>query len=160
MLQQLKWVHSMLRRDLATCQSLAADARSGAPAADLRKGVKNLQKNAPLFQLRVNCLQYCSLVHSHHGNEDANMFPAIRKAAPEMGKVVDKLESDHRVISDQLDQVEGAARMLGDGSDPEMRELLADSLDALAVTLLKHLAYEEESLAPVLARWSTWPFRH
>lgn len=140
----------MLRRDLATVRRLAAATGAGEPAGGIRAGLRELQSRGPLFQLRVNCLSYCQFVHGHHGNEDAGMFPALRRMAPELGTTIDKLEADHRVISDLLDQVEGAARNLGDGRDAALRGRLVEALDTLSDRLLAHLAFEEEALGPVL----------
>jgi hypothetical protein len=95
LLGQLKWVHSLVRGELQACRELAVDVANGAPGDDVRAKVEALQTRGPLFQLRVNCLYYCRFVHSHHGHEDAWLFPAVRRSAPELAAVVDKLEADH-----------------------------------------------------------------
>jgi hypothetical protein len=71
MLDELKWVHDMIRRDLATVRALAASVEGGAPADAVRSTLGELQTRGPLWQLRVNCLRYCQHVHLHHGLEDA-----------------------------------------------------------------------------------------
>jgi hypothetical protein len=158
LLGQLKWVHSLVRGELQACRELARDVAIGASSEDVRARVEALQTRGPLFQLRVNCLYYCRFVHSHHGHEDASLFPAVRRAAPDLATVVDKLEADHRRVSDLLDAVETAAKQLGDPADVAVRPLLVDALDELSRHLLEHLAYEEEVLAPVLGSWDYWPF--
>ena len=155
---ELKSVHGMLRRDLATVRKLADAAAGGAPARDVRSGLTRLKSNGPLFQLRVNCLSYCQTVHGHHHNEDESLFPAIVRAAPQLRATVAKLKADHRVVADLLDQVEGAARQLG-GNDAAPRHKLVAALRALSDHLLEHLAYEEAQLRPVLANWTSWPGR-
>lgn len=157
LLAELQWVHAHLRADLATCQALAAAAADGAPAAVLRDGVRQLQTGGPLFQLRVNCLQYCALVHGHHGLEDAQLFPVVLRHAPALAAAVDRLEADHRVISDLLDQVEGSVRTLAD-HDPGGRKRLVDALAALSTDLLEHLRFEEESIGPLLDTWTRSDF--
>jgi hypothetical protein len=67
LVSELKWVHTHLRRDLRTIQNLAAQVRSGARAAVVAEAVRTLQVRSPLWQLKVNCLRYCQLVHGHHG---------------------------------------------------------------------------------------------
>lgn len=154
LLRELKWVHDMLRRDLRTCRALADAASAGAPAARLRDELGRLASRGPLFQLKVNCLGYCRLVHAHHGGEDAALFPAVRRGAPQLGAVVDRLEADHRIVSDLLDEVEAAARRLDDAG---ARTRLVEALTELSAQLLDHLDREEEALAPVLLTWAHWP---
>jgi hypothetical protein len=158
LLGQLKWVHSLVRRELQACRELAVDVANGASLGDVRAQIEALQTRGPLFQLRVNCLYYCRFVHSHHGHEDAWLFPAMRASAPDLAAVVDKLEADHRRVSDLLDAVEGAANQLEGPDDVTVRPLLVGALDELSRHLLEHLAYEEEVLAPVLSTWDYWPF--
>lgn len=155
---ELKSVHGMLRRDLATVRRLADAAAGGAPARDVRSGLTRLKTNGPLFQLRVNCLSYCQVVHAHHHNEDEALFPAVVRAAPHLRATVAKLKDDHRLVADLLDQVEGAARQLG-GNDAAPRRKLVEALRALSDHLLAHLALEETELKPVLANWTSWPGR-
>ena len=157
LLRELRWVHDMLRRDLKTCGELADAAAAGAPAADLRDELDRLASRGPLFELKVNCLRYCRLVHSHHGGEDVALFPEVRRSAPHLGAVVDRLEADHRVVSDLLDEVEAAARKLDDADATDARTRLVDALTALSAHLLEHLEFEEEALAPVLLAWGRWP---
>jgi hemerythrin-like domain-containing protein len=107
-----------------------------------------------LFQLRANCLGYCQIVHSHHGHEDALLFPAVRRTAPHLSATVDRLEADHRVVSALLDRVEELADGLDD--QPNRQDLVL-ALTRLSTDLLEHLAFEEESIGPVLNSWERWP---
>jgi hypothetical protein len=154
---ELKWVHSLIRGDLQACRELAIDVAHGASRDEVRAQIDKLQTRGPLFRLRANCLYHCRFVHAHHGHEDAWLFPAVRRFSPEMEAVVDKLEADHRRVSDLLDGVENSARQLGGPDDVAARRLLVGTLDELSRHLLEHLAYEEESLAPVLDAWDYWP---
>src|ERR1700712_1886238 len=99
LLAELIWVHDHLRHDLETCRSLAASVTSSAPADGIRAEVEQLKVRGPLFQLKVNCLRYCQLVHGHHGLEDAMLFPAVRRKAPQLTTDVDRLEADHHTVS-------------------------------------------------------------
>lgn len=158
LLDELKWVHSLLRRDLRTCQALAAAVADGAPAEEIQSEISSLRSSGPLFQVRINCLQYCRFVHGHHGAEDVALFPSVRRADPSLSGVVDRLESDHRAVSTLLDEVEVAARALNRVDPSADRQKLVDALQQLATRLLEHLAFEEESLAGVLGSWRRWPF--
>ena len=158
LLSELKWVHGMIRRNLQTCRELASLATDSAPANMVREQDQRYQTRDPLLQLRTSCLQTCHFVHAHHGAEDAVVFPAVRADAPHLDAVVDKLGADHRTVSKALDRVEAATAALGTPDDARAPRLLVEALDELAVPLLEHLSFEEQSLAPVLNSWSTWPF--
>jgi hypothetical protein len=155
--RELLWVHAMIRRDLATVQRLAERVQAGAPAAEVRSTIRDLQTEGPLWKLRVNCLSCCRFVHHHHTLEDALLFPLLRRAEPALGSVVDRLEADHLQIAGYLDAVETAADGLETEDEPVHRERLAATLADLAEHLLAHFAFEEESIGPTLSRWHGLP---
>jgi hypothetical protein len=156
LLDELRWVHNLLRHDLATCRQLGADLAPGAPAGETLARIDEMRTAGGLLQLRTNCLRHCRLVHAHHEHEDSVLFPAVREAAPGLRAIVDALEDDHRRISDLLDTIELAARKMPPG-DLAARQHLVALLEDLSESLLAHLSFEEESLAPVLQSWSSWP---
>jgi hypothetical protein len=157
--RQLKLIHQMLRGDLEVCRRLAAEVASGAPAAGIAEQIEALETRSPIWTLQVNCLYHCRVVHLHHGHEDADMFPALRRSNPALTAVVDKLEADHRAIADLLDDVERAARDLDDTAGNPAREHLVTALGRLEADLLTHLALEEESIAATMRSWDQWPER-
>jgi hypothetical protein len=148
LLAELKAIHDMLRRDLATCRRLATAAAHGAPPAQVRAGLNQVRSKGPLFQLRANCVQHCHAVRSHHEGEDAGLFQSVRRSAPDLRAAVDQLQAEHQVVSDLLDQVEGAARALENSLASRTR--LADALTTLSARLLAHLDFEEKVLGPAL----------
>jgi hypothetical protein len=153
---ELLWVHSMIRRDLETISTLSAEVLAGLPAQEARERIEELKTAGPLWQLKVNCLRYCRFVHMHHNAEDALFFPTLRAANPGLAPVVDKLEADHRSVSDLLDAVDAAAAGLDD--DEPSRQLLADRLTVLGEELLAHLDYEERSAGPTIRGLDRHPF--
>ena len=157
--RHLKMIHQMLRSDLVVCRELAADVAAGAPAREIAEQIAALQTRSPVWRLQVNCLYHCSIVHAHHGHEDADMFPALRRSNPELSAVVDKLEADHRSISSLLDDVEEAAKGLDDDAINPARESLVAALWRLSDDLLAHLAFEEEAIASTMRGWEQWPDR-
>jgi hypothetical protein len=157
MVAELKWIHDMIRHDLGIVRQLAADVRDGRPADAIAAGIRSLAAGGPLWQLKINCLQYCRVVHSHHHIESVLLFPALRRANPALGPVVDKLEADHARVSGLLDDVETAAGDLGDQESPQVRERLRAALQTLSEELLAHLAYEEENIAGTLRSMNGWP---
>ncbi|MDQ4115554.1 MAG: hemerythrin domain-containing protein [Actinomycetota bacterium] len=156
-MQELVRVHDMLRRDLRTCRDLAATAAAGAPPDQLREALDQLAGRSVLFQLRAQCLGYCRLVHTHHRGEDQSLFPVVRRGAPQLGAVLDRLERDHRVVSALLDDIEAAALDLDDAAPSVAHTQLAVALGTLSEHLLEHLHLEEQALAPVLQTWTRWP---
>ena len=100
-------------------------------------------------------MQYCYFVHLHHNHEDAAWFPALRSLNPELHPVIDRLEADHRLVSEHLDRVDEAVRRIAD--DESARADLANGLGRLAEHLLSHLDYEETNLGPTLRRLRSWP---
>ena len=157
MAAELKWVHDMIRRDLQTIRQLAADAAVGRAAEEIRAGIRSLATSGPLWQLKVGCLHYCRIVHSHHHLESAMLFPALRRANPALNPVVDKLEADHAHVSDLLDEVEAASHQLSEAGEPVARERLVTALRTLSEDLLAHLQYEEEHISGTLRTWTRWP---
>jgi hypothetical protein len=155
--QELLWVHGAIRRDLETVEGLAAAVADGLPAERAREWIESLKTDGPLWQLKFNCLRYCRFVHMHHNAEDTLFFPRLREANPAIAPVVDKLEADHRAVSDLLDEVEASAAALDD-EDGSARGRLVDGLGALAESLLAHLDYEEESAGPTIRALSAHPF--
>ncbi|HEY3752568.1 MAG TPA: hemerythrin domain-containing protein [Pseudonocardiaceae bacterium] len=155
LVSELLWVHKLLRADLATLRTIAADIAAGAPGAHVTTALTELRASSPLWGLRINCLRYCRFVHMHHGAEDAMLFPRLRATNPALGPTVDRLEADHRKVSDLLDRVEELADELETGADPGHRAELVTALGELSTHLLAHLDFEEESITPTLRRWTT-----
>lgn len=156
LLRELEWVHSLVRRDLQVCQTLAHEVTAGAPASEIQAQIQALQTKSPLWQLRVNCLYYCHFVHMHHGHEDAHLFPVLRRVNPDLNPVVDKLEADHRKVSDLLDDVEAYANEIVQADSGAARARLVRGLNLLATELLAHLDYEEQAIGPTLLQMKEW----
>jgi hemerythrin-like domain-containing protein len=145
-------VHAAVRSDLERVELLATQALDGLPAAELRKKLDELKRDGMLWQLRVDCLRYCRFVHSHHNAEDLAFFPELRETNPAINSVIDRLEADHRRVSDDLDAVEAAANALAEDEGEPARKAVAAALQALGERLLAHLDYEEHSLEATVLR--------
>jgi hypothetical protein len=156
LVEELKWVHGLIRRDLQTVRVLAADLGTGLPAEDAVMAIQSLEVTGPLWRLKINCLQYCRFVHAHHHAESVLLFPRLRLTNPAIGPVVDKLEADHAQVSDLLDEVSAAAADLASHEEPATRTRLIHALGDLSTVLLAHLDYEEEHIAGTLRTWAGW----
>ncbi|HEY2127095.1 MAG TPA: hemerythrin domain-containing protein [Streptosporangiaceae bacterium] len=155
MVAELRWVHDMIRQDLAMIRQLAADAAAGEPADSIRRGIRALASASPVWQLKAGCLRHCRFVHSHHSHESYLLFPALRQANPALNPVVDKLQADHEHVATLLDEVETATQDLAEPAAG--RDRLIAALAALSTDLLAHLAYEEEHIADTLRTFTRWP---
>jgi iron-sulfur cluster repair protein YtfE (RIC family) len=154
LLQELLFIHGMIRQSLDTISALVEEVIGGAPVEQIQARVDELASTSLLWRLRESCMQYCYFVHLHHNHEDAQWFPALRGVNPELHPVIDRLEADHRLVSEYLDDVEEAARQVLD--EESARADLAAKLRRLAEHLTSHLDYEENNLGPTLRRISSW----
>jgi len=93
MVAELKWVHRVIRHDLETVRRLADEVGDGLSGAEAAARIEDLAVGSPLWQLKINCLQYCRFVHAHHHAESALLFPRLRQSDPALGPVVDRLEA-------------------------------------------------------------------
>ena len=150
--EMLLGVHGMIRRDLERIERLAEEVVDGLPVHDLREELRDIKRGGILWQLQVNCLRYCSFVHSHHNAEDGDFFSELRETNPALNPVVDRLQADHRRVSDDLDAVEAAARGLAEDDSQWARKAVVDALQALGEKLLAHLDYEELSIESTVRR--------
>ena len=150
LLEELLWVHGIIRSNLDTINGLIEQVAGGAPASQVRAQIEELASTSVVWRLRVDCMRYCHLVHSHHHLEDVAFFPALCRLNPAIMPVVDKLQADHLQVSDYLDAVEAAAARIM--ADEFARAGLSRALSELSDHLLAHLDYEETNLAPTLRR--------
>lgn len=157
MFRELLYIHSFLRRDLHTIRRLANEARDGAAPEMILAGVRELETNSPLWRLKFGCLHYCRFVHAHHTIEDAAVFPMVRKHDPALNSVVDRLEEDHLVVHQITERIAAAAAAVAADATGARRQELVTALSELEEHLLAHLAFEEESLGPLLSTWDAWP---
>jgi iron-sulfur cluster repair protein YtfE (RIC family) len=145
-------VHAAVRSDLERVEALAAQALEGLPAEKLSEELDELERNGMLWRLKLDCLRYCRFVHMHHNAEDRGFFPELRDTNPAINPVIDRLEADHRRVSDHLDAVETAANVLADDEGDPARRAVAEALRALGENLLAHLDYEERNLEATVVR--------
>src|SRR5436305_925840 len=107
---ELLYIHSLIRESLTTVTSLAEEVARGASTEAIQVKLKQLSSMSLIWKLRTGCLQYCHFVHEHHGLEDSVFFPALRDAAPELGSVIDRIQTDHQVVAKILDTNEATAQ--------------------------------------------------
>ncbi len=156
--QHLLDIHNHLRDELAQVRDVVDQVRRGAMGVGAARSVINtMAMRQNNWTLGAFCESYCRIVTGHHTLEDRSVFTHLRRSEPDLGAVLDRLEQEHHVIADVLEQVDDALVGLV-GSEPygapaiEAIAELQRALDLLTDTLLSHLAYEERELIPPLAR--------
>jgi len=133
---KLMEVHTWLRSQLRHV-SAEADAHFAARAAHQGPG----EPPAPGLglQIRQHCLAFC-------------LFPAIAHHNPHLRDAVDRLSDEHRTVA----RIQGELVVLLADIDAADPRHFRTELDRMSEELTAHLAYEEESLLPVLAE-IPWP---
>lgn len=150
--QHLVDVHDHLRTELAQVRDLVDQVAQGHRSVGAARSAINamtLRQNS--WTLGTYCESYCRVVTTHHTIEDVSMFPRLKHLEPRIAPVVDRLQEEHLVIHDVLEQVDAAlVAMVGDPDQDLSR--VQRAVDLLTDVLLSHLAYEEQQLVEPLAR--------
>ncbi|XVX20474.1 LLM class flavin-dependent oxidoreductase [Actinomycetota bacterium] len=158
--QHLIDVHDHLRGELAQVRDIIDQVRAGhLQIGQARSIINTMTMRQNNWTLGAYCESYCRVVTGHHTLEDRSIFPHLRRSDPHLIDVIDRLEDEHHVIADVLEQVDQALVGLV-GVEPkdvgERLEALASAVDLLTDTLLSHLAYEERELIHPLARYGMY----
>ncbi len=150
--QHLVDVHDHLRSELTQVRDVVDQVARGMLAVgDARSAVNAMTMRQNQWTLGAYCESYCRVVTGHHTLEDVSIFPHLRWTDPDARPVIDRLEEEHEVIHDVLDDVDRALVALVSEEEGAL-ERLQQVVDLLTDTLLSHLAYEERELLHPLAR--------
>ncbi|MEV5894798.1 LLM class flavin-dependent oxidoreductase [Nonomuraea fuscirosea] len=144
-------VHDHLRAELAQLRDLADQVAAGTlDAGAARDHISTMTMRQNNWTLGAYCESYCRLVTMHHSAEDAMVFPHLRRVAPGLAPVLDRLREEHQAIHKVLERVDRA--LVAFVTDPAGLADLRAAVDLLTDTLLSHLSYEERELVEPLAR--------
>jgi len=94
-----------LRRLHDRIREVLDDAREGLDATVLAASLTD--------DLVLRCRAVCTVLGAHHRDEDAGLFPWLRREFPDLGPVVDRLEQDHAMIGSLLSDLE---HLVGSGA--------------------------------------------
>src|SRR5205823_3796471 len=102
--------------------------RDGATSAgDARSALNQMVLRQNDWTLGAFCARYCAVVASHHGLEDAAVFPHLASADESLAPVIDRLGEEHLVIHDAIQDVDRA--LVQHINDPEDFEPLQRAID-------------------------------
>jgi hemerythrin-like domain-containing protein len=136
--------HDMFREIAAALEQATAAFRDGtASAQDLRAW----------FPSRLQF--FLQQLNAHHQIEDLHYFPVFQAAEARLAHGFDVLETDHRVIHQQIDATVEAANLflrtaVNDGALRGAGERYAAKNGALLRLLAQHLADEEDLIIPLI----------
>jgi hemerythrin-like domain-containing protein len=150
--QHLVEVHDHFRSEMNQLLDLVEQLRSGLiGGGQARSYIASMTIRQNSWTVGAYCASYCRMLTQHHGMEDSAIFPHLRSSEPGLAPVLDRLAEEHLVIHGILESVDAA--LVGHLLDPTDVSLIDQAADALARTLLSHLAYEESQLLAPLARY-------
>ena len=150
--QHLVDVHDHLRAELTQVRDVVDQVvRGHLQVGAARSAVNAMTMRQNNWTLGAYCESYCRVVTGHHSLEDSGIFPHLRSRDPDARPVLDRLEEEHEVIHDVLDDVDRALVQLV-ADEPGALDRLRSVVDLLTDTLLSHLAYEERELLHPLAQ--------
>jgi len=150
--QHLEQVHDHLRGELRRIRDLLRQVKQGTvEVGHAREAISEMTMRQNNWALGAYCSSYCAIVAGHHGLEDRAIFPHLRKADPGLAPVIDRLEAEHVIIHEVMQDVDRALVNLvkspGDFSEVD------EAVDVLATSLLSHLGYEEREITESLSRF-------
>lgn len=91
-------------------------------------------------------------LHGHHEAEDNGMFPSMRAQSESLGKTIDRLSADHRLIDPLLERGDRAFAELA-GNQRAAQQIVRE----LSELLNPHLALEESELVPLIRGAKEFP---
>ncbi len=150
----LRMIHDMYRDGLSRAARVITQVVEGtAGVGDARASIHGVGLTAAYQQLGSFCGQLCRGIEVHHRIEDTHVYPALRSADADMGKVLDQLLEEHEVVHAMLTRLDRTLVRLveeGAGSDPSLLETLQQEFTHLCALLESHFSYEEQQLGAAL----------
>jgi uncharacterized membrane protein/hemerythrin-like domain-containing protein len=128
-------VHDALRRDLTRALTVLSSSPADAQRVALGRHIEWMM----------------SFLHTHHHGEDAGLWPLVCSRNPRVGRLLDTMEADHKVVAPLLDTCSTSAREYAASSADSARIALIDALQQLSSVLLPHLRREEDDAMPIVS---------
>jgi hypothetical protein len=145
--RRLGLIHNMHRQQLREVESMMIRIDDALLAAieklDMRRN----------FQLFGNmCGQECQMLTHHHMAEDQLVFPVLHDAGDAgLKKVVERLQAEHLVVHELIEELETLARQAMASPTPENFAKLKATFTELNTCVQSHFGYEEAELEEALS---------
>jgi len=136
MATMLMMSHHGLRRDLARFAAALAQPLDAAKSQALIEEWQSFHQT----------------LHGHHEAEDNAMFPSMRAQSESLGKTIDRLSADHRLIDPLLERGDRAFAELA-GNQRAAEQVVRQ----VSELLTPHLALEESELIPLIRGAKEFP---
>lgn len=94
---------------------------------------------------------YEAVLHHHHHTEDDSIFPALVAVRPDLGSLVESLESGHQELVGAMDAVDAAVSSFDQQPDGAHQASLHDALVAVRDMFFPHLDIEDAQILPAIA---------
>jgi hemerythrin-like domain-containing protein len=101
--------------------------------------------------IRSRWALFARSLHHHHEVEDSDFFPMITRARPDKSVLVDRLESEHRELVDQLAAVDAAIDALESDASVTTKQAVHSTIKTVRDNLVPHLDVEDAELLPAAA---------
>jgi iron-sulfur cluster repair protein YtfE (RIC family) len=148
----LAQVHDHLRGELDQIRDLLGQVKRGALSVGrARAAINEMTMRQNNWTLGAYCASYCAMVTAHHGMEDSAVFPHLRGRDAKLAPVIDRLEAEHVIIHEVLQEIDRALVNLV--TNPGDFTEIEEAVDTLTDTLLSHLTYEEGEITEPLSRF-------
>jgi hemerythrin superfamily protein len=149
--EHLKEVHDHLRGNMTSIRALIQRAQAGLVSVeDVARETGDLTMVSNFRRFGNLCGQHCQIVNTHHSIEDAYLFPSIAAISEGYRQVADRLQAEHVVVHELLEQqIETLNAMVTEPS-PEHFADAVEVYEALERVLSSHLGYEEAQIGDAL----------
>jgi hypothetical protein len=95
------------------------------------------------------------VLHVHHHGEDIHLYPLLEQRVSFEQELVDRMEAQHKEVSDHLDAIEADLTVWSSSADAGVGERIASRIEQMMPTLDIHLAEEEDLILPIAAEHVT-----
>lgn len=145
--QRLAAFHQMHLAEMARVHRAMEQVFAGnGSAEELLTTISSMQMVSNMRQFGNLCGATCQMLTGHHSIEDQWIFPALMGHSEGLNKVVMRLQSEHLVIHNLLENLEHAARGLINGPSSANAKHLRSTFAALEGFIKSHFGYEQNEL--------------
>jgi len=149
--EHLRMIHDHLRDNIVVLGRLIERASQGeASAEEVRAETADLAMVSNYRRFGTLCGQYCQFVHGHHAIEDQMIFPGLAAQGPAFKAIAERLQAEHVVVHQLLEQLIDALIALADAPGAARFAAAVAIFRALEKVLLSHLGYEEDAIGDAL----------